>query len=98
MLTQTGLVDGTEMSMSLRHHGQISVSLHRHVTPNMQGDCSYTAVRRMLSITRSATMWSTICSISRLSQFSQDHVHRGPTHMANARYSPLHHTKVGVCS
>ena len=98
MLTQTGLVNGTEMSMSLRHHGQISVSLHRHVTSNMQGDCSYTAVPQTLSITRSATMWSTICFISRPSQFSEDHIHLGPTHTANARYSPLHHTKVGVYS
>ena len=37
------MVNGTEMFMSLRHHGQISVSLHRHVTSNTQGDCSYTA-------------------------------------------------------
>ena len=98
MLTQTGVVDGTEMSMSLRHHGQISVSLDSHVTSNMQGDCSYTAVSQTLSITRSATMWSTICFISRLSQFSQNHIHLGPTHMANARYSLLQHTKVGVYS
>ena len=98
MLTQTGLLDGTELSMSRQHHGQISVSLHRHVRSNMRGDCSYTAVSQTLSITRSATMWSTMCSISCLSQLSQDHIHLGPTHMANARYSPLHHTKVGMCS